>query len=109
MRHDLLWWLFKLLVGLLFLVLGVRAIKAKKGNKIQAGQLSILMAICAFVSCALEGLVYGLHLTGSSSRIVSNIELVIGGVWLGTFIILHLFRYVGLLTDNPKRGDETKS
>lgn len=107
MRHELLGWLFILLVGLLFLLLGVRAIKEE--NKRHAGILSIMMAICAFISCALDALVYELHITGSSRRVISNIELVIGGVWLGAFIILHLFGYVGLLTAKTKGDNKAES
>jgi tellurite resistance protein TehA-like permease len=104
MRHDLLLWLFVLLVGLFFLLLGVRAIREE--HKRNAGKLSILMAICAFISCALEALVYELHITGSSRTIILNLELVVGGVWLGAFIILHVFGYVRLLTAKSKEGDK---
>jgi hypothetical protein len=45
-----------------------------------------------------------LDLTRSSREIFRSLELVVGGVWLGTYIILHLLGYMGLLVAKPKGG-----
>lgn len=104
LNHVLLVWLFVMLVGLFFLLLGLRAVKEK--DRRNAGKLAIMMAICAFVLCILDAFVYEFHITGSSRSIVRNIDLVIVGVWLGAFIMLHFFGYVGLLTAKRKKDDK---
>lgn len=106
MTHDFLLWLFVLSIGLLFFMLGLCALKEK--HKRHAGILSMMCAICAFISCALEAFVYKLHITGSSLRMIRKIELVVCGVWLGAFLILHLFGYVRLLTTKSKDDSKAK-
>lgn len=56
---------------------------------------------------ALEALACELDLTRSSREIFRSLELVVGGVWLGTYIILHLLGYMGLLVAKPKGGAKT--
>jgi len=87
--------IFVFSIGVFFLVVGVKAKKVEE--KRQAGVLSICMAICAFAFCILEILVDVLRPIHSWRHVVSIIELIIGGVWLGFYVVMLIFGHFKLL------------
>jgi hypothetical protein len=88
-------WLLIFFVGIYFFQAGVRA--KKKEEKREAGLLSILMATCAFIICILGILAYVLKPTHSWAKLISNIQLLICGVWLGVYIVMHILGHIKLL------------
>jgi NhaP-type Na+/H+ or K+/H+ antiporter len=95
--------LFVFIIGVFFLLIGMKAKKVEE--KRQAGILSICMAICAFAFCILEILVDVLKPTHSWKHTVSIIELIIGGVWLGFYVVMLIFRHFKLLMKTREISD----
>jgi Na+/H+ antiporter NhaC len=92
------------IIGLYFLFIGVKAKQAE--TKRQAGILSIFMAICAFTFCVVETMAHVLQASRSWKHIVSQIELIIGGVWLGIYIVMLIFGHFKLLKRPREISDE---
>jgi hypothetical protein len=88
-------WLLMLLITIVLLVTGIKAIKIEE--KKQAGTMLLLNAICAFILCLLVILERVLTLTPFASNIVSRIELTVAGVWLGFYIVMFVLGHFRIL------------
>jgi len=92
---DDLLWLLIFAVGVYFLRAGMRSMKDEKRD---AGILSILMAVCAFLICTLHILVHTIMSEYARARMVSNVQLIICGVWLGVYIVMLILGHMKRLT-----------
>jgi hypothetical protein len=93
--QGLLWHILTFTVGIWLLVWGLRVKKAKE--KRQAGILLIIMGICAFVHSVLEVAISILHVFPSTMDVISKIQLIVGGIWLGIFIVMSIFGHFRIL------------
>jgi predicted membrane channel-forming protein YqfA (hemolysin III family) len=88
---------FDSIIIIVILVRGVtlilRGLKEKKRNK-QLGALFFIMGACAFLFCILATIISINGIKGSPERIITVIQGVICGVWLGVFLAIRILGYV---------------
>jgi hypothetical protein len=103
---DNLVWLFILVVGLLFFLIGIKAIKIAKTK--QAGILSVFMSGCVFILFILEILIKTLNFSSAWADLFSKIKLIICGVWLGVGVVMHITGCFKLLKE-AKANETSKN
>lgn len=96
--------IIELLFGVCSLLYGIKA--KKNTEKRQAGILLILMALCAFILCIIEMVNKTSDIAASIKSTIRTIQLVVGGVWLGFYLVMLIFGYFKLLKKSGTVGNQ---